>query len=135
MFGTGLGLEGHAVNKAGEGISFTSSFIFLASASSSSSSTTSSSIVWNPGDGVGVVRHVVDAVWLVGTLEGELDGEDSRLASSLSMVTRSEASSENQNKKCSKLILSFPTFKLNLFILFRCFCVDCSQRLHFVYAN
>ena len=88
----------------------------MASASSSSSSTTSSSIVWNPGDGVGVVRHMVGAVWLVGTLvvEGELDGEDSRLASSLSMVTRSEASSENQNKKYSKLILSFPTFKLNL---------------------
>ena len=77
--------------------------------------------MWDPGNGVGVVRHVVGAVWLVGTLKGELDGEDSWLASSLSMATRSEASSENQNKKGSKLILLFPTFKLNLFILFSCF--------------
>ena len=62
VFGRGFGLGGQAVDKAGKGMSFTRSFIFLASASSCSSSPTSSSIVWNPGDGVGIVRHVVGVV-------------------------------------------------------------------------
>lgn len=124
------GWKGKQLTRLGKG-SLLQGLIFLAFASSCSSSPTSSSIVWNPGDGVGVVRHVVGVVWLGIILEGKLDGGDSRLASSLSMAPRSEASSENQDKKCSKLILSFLSFKLNLFLLFRCFCVDCSQHFYF----
>lgn len=56
------GWESKQLTRLGKGCLLQGLLIFLASASSCSSSPTSSSIVWNPGDGVGIVRHVVGVV-------------------------------------------------------------------------